>query len=159
MKIIETAALNFIGQPFPDSMMDKQRTFTKINSQMEDDIVFKDFLKTAGLMDQRASMVIFGPSNFMYWYGVIVNQKISAPKNLMQFELPSAEIAVEQTKGQLNSFDLPLNFVVPDFFTKIAIQGVKVFENPGDSETPYLLQKLDLANQKLQKIWYVKKSK
>ncbi len=77
----------------------------------------------------------------------------------MKYVLPKAEIAEEQETGALSNFNLPLNYIVPDFFGKLEKRGIKVFANPGDSETPYLIQDLDLDNKKLTKIWYLKASK
>ena len=101
-------------------------------------------------------MVVFGPENFMYWYGVVTDKEVNVPTGLMKFALPKAEIAEEEESGEQPIFNLPLNVIVPQFFKKLTDEGVEVFENPGDSETPYLLQDLDLKQKKLKQIWYIK---
>lgn len=147
----------FVGRPFPDSMMDGQKTFTESNAQIENDQVFQKFLKDNNLENKRSSMVVFGPENFMYWYGVLVDpdKAQDLPAGLMKFDLPAAEVASVESDGAINAFDVPLNFVIPTFFKKLADKGIELYENPGDSNTPYLVQDLDLANNQLVQSWYL----
>ncbi|WP_251717433.1 GyrI-like domain-containing protein [Lactobacillus agrestimuris] len=159
MKKENLKELTFVGRPFVETMMDDQKTFTQANAQMENDEVFKKFLKDNQLENQRASMVIFGPENFMYWYGVTVEGNVEVPAGLMKFALPAAEVAKDDANGQINAFDVPLNFVLPKFFEKVSEAGFEVYENPGDSETPYFVQNLDLDTKKLAQMWYLKASK
>lgn len=35
--------VTFVGRPFPDSLIDEQKTFTQANMQMESDPVFQNF--------------------------------------------------------------------------------------------------------------------
>lgn len=53
--------VTFVGRPFPDSLIDEQKTFTQANMQMESDPVFQKFLKDNNLENNRANMVVFGP--------------------------------------------------------------------------------------------------
>lgn len=148
----------FIGRPFPDRMMDEHRTFTKANSQMEADRDFQDFLKENNLERKRSIMIVFGPENFMYWYGVLVKDDVdNIPKTMMKYKLPAAQVAELENSGSLNNFNLPLNFVVPDVFKKLADAGIEIYENPGDSNTPYLIQDVNLDSKSLKQIWYVEK--
>ena len=156
MAVKQINELTFIGSTFTDTMMDGQKTFTQTNMEMENDETFKKFLADNDLTDKRTSMVVFGPENFMYWYGVVTDKEVNVPTGLMKFALPKAEIAEEEESGEQPIFNLPLNVIVPQFFKKLTDEGVEVFENPGDSETPYLLQDLDLKQKKLKQIWYIK---
>lgn len=149
--------LTFVGRPFMASIMDDQKTFTPSNSKMEQDPVFQAFLKQEGLENQRATMVEFAPESFMYWYGIVSENEIKVPKGLMKFDLPAGEIAQEEEKGQLSLFNLPINFQVQSFFEKLINEGIKVYQNPGDSNTPYFVQKLTIDKQKIEQFWYLGK--
>lgn len=155
-KIIEPLML--VGRPFPPSMMNDNKSFQNVNAQMEADKDFQKFLKDNNLTDERATMVEFAPESYMYWYGVLAPKDTQVPKSLMKFDLPKAQIAQEEGTGMPNFFDLPLNFLVQDFFKKIMKRGIKVFQNPGDSNTPYLVQTLNLKTKKLTQFWYLKVS-
>ena len=152
--------VTFVGRPFPDSLIDEQKTFTQANMQMESDPVFQKFLKDNNLENNRANMVVFGPENFMYWYGVLAPNVENIPSGLMKFELPKAEVAQEESDNQsLSSFSMPLNATIQAFLKKLIENGVKVYENVGDSDTPYVVQDLDLDNKKLTQTLYLKVSK
>lgn len=149
----------FVGLPFPDSMMDAQKSFSESNKQVEENEAFKKFLADNDLENKRTAMIVFGPENFMYWYGVITDGNSDVPKGLMKFELPKAEVA-EEISENTNPvfFDLPLNSILPEFIQKVAQSGVKVYENIGDSPLPYIVEDLDLENKKLTQTLYVKAS-
>lgn len=152
--------VTFVGRPFPDSLIDEQKTFAQANMQMESDPVFQKFLKDNSLENNRANMVVFGPENFMYWYGVLAPNVENIPSGLMKFELPKAEVAQEESDNQsLSSFSMPLNATIQAFLKKLIENGVKVYENVGDSDTPYVVQDLDLDNKKLTQTLYLKASK
>lgn len=152
--------VTFVGRPFPDSLIDEQKTFAQANMQMESDPVFQKFLKDNNLENNRANMVVFGPENFMYWYGVLAPNVENIPSGLMKFELPKAEVAQEESDNQsLSSFSMPLNATIQAFLKKLIENGVKVYENVGDSDTPYVVQDLDLDNKKLTQTLYLKASK
>lgn len=151
----KVASLTFIGRPFPNSMMDEHRSFNKTNMQMENDEEFRDFLTKNGFENNRSTMIAFGPENFMYWYGVLTDKEVAVPKGMMKYVLPEGEIAVEESAGDLSNFSLPQNYIVPTFFDKLEKEGIKVYENPGDSDTPFFVQDLDLKNKKLRQIWYL----
>lgn len=149
----------FVGTPFPDSMMDAQKSFSESNKMVEENDTFKQFLKENDLENKRTAMVVFGPENFMYWYGVITDGDIEVPKGLMKFELPKAEVAEEVIENSNPVFfDLPLNSVLPEFIKKVAESGVEVYENMGDSPVPYIVEDMDLDNKKLTQTLYVKVS-
>lgn len=151
--------VTFVGRPFPDSLIDEQKTFTQANMQMESDPVFQKFLKDNNLENNRANMVVFGPENFMYWYGVLAPNVENIPSGLMKFELPKAEVAQEESDNQsLSAFSMPLNATIQAFLKKLIENGVKVYENVGDSDTPYVVQDLDLDNKKLTQTLYLKAS-
>lgn len=151
--------VTFVGRPFPDSLIDEQKTFTQANMQMESDPVFKKFLKDNNLENNRANMVVFGPENFMYWYGVLAPNVENIPSGLMKFELPKAEVAQEESDNQsLSAFSMPLNATIQALLKKLIENGVKVYENVGDSDTPYVVQDLDLDNKKLTQTLYLKAS-
>ncbi|GFZ26233.1 hypothetical protein [Lactobacillus corticis] len=152
-------ALTLIGRPFPDSAIDAGRTFTQANSQMEQDEVFQKFLADNNLADQRASLVVFGPENFMYWYGVCVPRgQVTKPAGLMSFDLPKAEVASVASTQTMAFFSLPLNQVIPEFLEKAAEMGAKIYQNLGDSDTPYVLQRLNQAEKKLTQTVYLQVS-
>lgn len=151
--------VTFVGRPFPDSLIDEQKTFTQANMQMESDPVFQKFLKDNNLENNRANMVVFGPENFMYWYGVLAPNVENIPSGLMKFELPKAEVAQEESDNQsLSAFSMPLNATIQAFLKKLIENGVKVYENIGDSDAPYVVQDLDLGNKKLTQTLYLKAS-
>ena len=104
-------------------------------------------------------MVVFGPENFMYWYGVLAPNVENIPGGLMKFELPKAKVAQEESDNQsLSAFSMPLNATIQAFLKKLIENGVKVYENIGDSDTPYVVQDLDLGNKKLTQTLYLKAS-
>ena len=151
--------VTFVGRPFPDSLIDEQKTFTQANMQMESDPVFQKFLKDNNLENNRANMVVFGPENFMYWYGVLAPNVENIPGGLMKFELQKAKVAQEESDNQsLSAFSMPLNATIQAFLKKLIENGVKVYENIGDSDTPYVVQDLDLGNKKLTQTLYLKAS-
>ncbi|BDR60205.1 hypothetical protein [Lactobacillus xylocopicola] len=153
-KLLEKA--NFIGRPFADQLMDEQKTFTRCNLELEQDPVFQQFLADHHLETKRSSMVVFGLENFMYWYGVLVSDEVKCPQGLMRFALPPAEVAlVESDAAGLASLNQPLNQVLPAFLAKISSNGIQVYENPGDSQTPYIVQDLNLATKKLAQMLYL----
>lgn len=154
MPKIKIASLTMVGRPFTPAMMDDNKSFGKVNAQMENDAVFQQFLKQHHLTDQRACLVEFAPDTFMYWYGVILPQTVKTPHGLMKYVLPKAEVEQETSTGMANSFDLPLNFLVQDFFKKVVKTGLKVYQNPGYSKNPFLLQELILSKKKLTQTWY-----
>ena len=151
----EIESLTFIGRPFPYTMMDDQKTFGKVNMQMENDEDFQKFLQENGFEKQRSSMFVFGPESFMYWYGIVTNKDIETPKSMMKYVLPKGEIAEEESDAQLNYFSLPAHYLVETFFKKLMKENISVFQNPGDSDTPYLVQDLNLDSKKLKQFWYL----
>ncbi len=151
-------SLTFIGRPFPPNMMSDNKSFQGVNAKMEQDEVFKKFLSDNHLEDKRTTMIQFGPDNYMYWYGVLAKVDTPVPKGLMKFTLPKAQVVQEESTAMINTFDLPINFLVQDFFKKVIKEGIKVYQNPGDSDTPYLVQDLNLKTKKLTQTWYLKVS-
>ena len=124
----------FVGRPFPDAMMDEQKSFTEVNQQMENDEVFQKFLADNNLENKRTV-------------------------GLMKFELPKAEVAeIEQENQNLVFFNLPLNGTMPEFIHKIVSEGIEVYQNIGDSETPYVTWDLDMDTKKLTQDLYLKVS-
>ena len=151
--------VTFFGRPFPDQLMDEQKTFTESNIAMEQDQTFLDFIAQNNLNNTRSSLVVFGPENFMYWYGVIAPNEIEVPRGLMKFVLPEAQVAVEEKDNQnISFFSQPLNIVISQFLATVADTGIKIYQNPGDSLTPYVLQNLDLKTKKLTQELYLEDS-
>lgn len=150
----EIKQMTFVGKVFAPSMMDAQRTYIEANSEVEADEGFKQFLAGKQLENKRASMVVFGPESFMYWYGVLIKGEVESPAGLMKYQLPAAEVAEDTIDGQISNFSMPLNFVIPEVMKKVGDSGMQVYENPGDSEVPYFVQALDLDTKKLTQIWY-----
>ena len=151
--------VTFVGRPFPDQLMDEQKTFTESNMAMEQDTVFQDFITKNNLTNTRSNMVVFGPENFMYWYGVIAPNEIEVPRGLMKFVLPETQVAVEEKDNQnISFFSQPLNVVISQFLATVADTGIKIYQNPGDSLTPYILQNLDLKTKKLTQELYLEDS-
>lgn len=150
--------ITFVGRPFSDQMIDEQKTYNNCNIELEQDQQFQHFL-TDNELTNRSSMVVFGPENFMYWYGVLTSEVTELPQGLMKFTLPKAQVAVEEQKQQNQSFFAqPLNMVIPQFLQTVREQGIQTYENPGDSLTPYFVQKLDLETKKLTQMLYLEVS-
>ena len=148
--------VTFVGRPFPDQLMDEQKSFTESNMAMEQDQTFLNFIAQNNLNNTRSSLVVFGPENFMYWYGVIAPNEIEVPRGLMKFVLPEAQVAVEEKDNQnISFFSQPLNIVISQFLATVADTGIKIYQNPGDSLTPYVLQNLDLKTKKLTQELYL----
>ncbi len=150
--------ITFVGRPFSDQMIDEQKTYNNCNIELEQDQQFQQFL-TNNELTNRSSMVVFGPENFMYWYGVLTSEVTELPQGLMKFTLPKAQVAVEEREQQNQSFFAqPLNMVIPQFLQTVREQGIQTYENPGDSLTPYFVQKLDLETKKLTQMLYLEVS-
>lgn len=150
--------ITFVGRPFSDQMIDEQKTYNNCNIELEQDQQFQQFL-TDNELTNRSSMVVFGPENFMYWYGVLTLEVTELPQGLMKFTLPKAQVAVEEREQQNQSFFAqPLNMVIPQFLQTVREQGIQTYENPGDSLTPYFVQKLDLETKKLTQMLYLEVS-
>ena len=151
--------VTFVGRPFPDQLMDEQKTFTESNMTMEQDQTFLNFIAQNNLNNTRSSLVVFGPENFMYWYGVIAPNEIEVPRGLMKFVLPETQVAVEEKDNQnISFFSQPLNIVISQFLATVADTGIKIYQNPGDSLTPYVLQTLNLKTKKLTQELYLEDS-
>lgn len=152
--------VTFVGRPFTDHMIDEQKSFNACNIKVEQDSIFQQFLQENNLTNSRSSMVVFGPDNFMYWYGVNVANRVKVPQSLMKFELPKAEVAVEEKKNQnVSFFGQPLNLAVSEFLQKVRAKGIPTYENLGDSMTPYIVQDLNLATKELTQMLYLEVSK
>lgn len=150
--------ITFVGRPFSDQMIDEQKTYNNCNIELEQDQQFQQFL-TDNELTNRSSMVVFGPENFMYWYGVLTSEVTELPQGLMKFTLPKAQVAVEEREQQNQSFFAqPLNMVIPQFLQTVREQGIQTYENPGDSLTPYFVENLDLETKKLTQMLYLEVS-
>lgn len=147
----------FIGKIFMPNMMDEQKAFTSSNIEMENDEEFKNFLKDNQLEDKRSIMFVFGPENFMYWYGVIVDgdTEVEVPSSFMKYDLPEGKVVEEKEKGALASFNVPASFLVQPFFEKVISEKIPVYENPGDSPKPYLVEDLNLNKGEITSTWYL----
>ena len=151
--------VTFVGRPFPDQVMDEQKTFNQANMEMEQNKVFQDFISKNNLKNTRSSLVVFGPENFMYWYGVVASNETAVPKGLMKFVLPKTQVAVEEKDNQnISFFSQPLNVIISQFLAAVAYEGIKIYQNPGDSLTPYVLQNLNLDTKKLTQELYLEDS-
>ena len=151
--------VTFVGRPFPDQLMDEQKTFNESNMEMEQNPVFQDFIAKNDLTNTRSNMVVFGPENFMYWYGVIAPNEIEVPRGLMKFVLPETQVAVEEKDNQnISFFSQPLNMVISQFLAAVADEGIKIYQNPGDSLTPYIVQTLNFDTKKLTQELYLEDS-
>ena len=151
--------VTFVGRPFPDQLMDEQKTFNESNMEMEQNQVFQDFIAKNDLTNTRSNMVVFGPENFMYWYGVIAPNEIEVPKGLMKFVLPEAQVAITEKDNQnISFFSQPLNMIISQFLAAVADEGIKIYQNPGDSLTPYVVQTLNFATKKLTQELYLEDS-
>ncbi|MGN1272108.1 MAG: hypothetical protein ACI4T3_03110 [Lactobacillus sp.] len=149
----------FVGRPFPASLMNAQKSFMEANQQMENDETFQKFLADNNLENKRTALIVSGPDSFMYWYGVLADTD-KVPTGLMKFELPKAEVAEEEQENQnLVFFNLPLTSTVSSFVKKVVDSGIEVYQNLGDSDTPYMVWDLDMDTKKLTQDLYLKASK
>ena len=151
--------ITFVGRPFPDQVMDEQKTFNQANMEMEQNQAFQDFISKNNLKNTRSSLIVFGPENFMYWYGVVAPNDVEVPQGLMKFVLPETQVAIEEKTDQnISFFSQPLNMVISQFLAAVAHEGIKIYQNPGDSLTPYVLQNLNLDTKKLTQELYLEDS-
>lgn len=149
----------FYGRPFPSSQIDQTRSYAAVNQAMEADPTFTKFLTENNLQNQRCSLIEFAVDNFMYWYGVLCPaSQVVNYQGLLKFELPTAQVAVQETTGDLASLNLPINVTIPQFLAQVDKAGIKYYENLGESETPYVLQAVDLSAKKLTQELYLKAS-
>lgn len=156
MKKEKYSAHNFIGKVFMPNQIDENKTYTAAIQEMENDPVFQKFIKDNGCENERASLVVFGPENFMFWYGILADDKQMPVAGLNKFELPASEIAeIDTPDSNLAFFSQPLNFVIPTFLDKLSKDGITMYENLGDSEKPYVLAKLNLETKELAQILYL----
>lgn len=156
MKKEKYSAHNFIGKVFMPNQIDENKTYTIAIQEMENDPVFQKFIKDNGYENERASLVVFGPENFMFWYGILADDKQMSVAGLNKFELPASEIAeIDTPYSNLAFFSQPLNFVIPTFLDKLSKDGITMYENLGDSEKPYVLAKLNLETKELAQILYL----
>ncbi|GHV98493.1 hypothetical protein lacNasYZ03_11050 [Lactobacillus nasalidis] len=150
----EINELTFIGKAFPDRMMDANGTFAASNQELEEDPAFQKFVQEAGVGNQRASLIVFGPENFMYWYGVLAPQA-SAPAGLLKFALPQARVFQKEETANAAYFDLPLNFELPRFLDEAGDLGSDFQLRLEENSNPYILRQLDLDSKKLTKSLYL----
>lgn len=150
--------LYFYGRPFPASLIDQNRSFAEQNMMMENDEEFTSFLKENNLENNRASLVVFNPDSFMYWYGAISEHELTKNHGMLKMNLPKSEVAIKETNGDLANLSTPLNSSIPSFLKEVTAEGIKVYENLGDSPLPYVLQKVDLDTKKLPQVLYLKVS-
>ena len=121
MKKEKYSAHNFIGKVFMPNQIDENKTYTAAIQEMENDPVFQKFIKDNGYENERASLVVFGPENFMFWYGILADDKQMPVAGLNKFELPASEIAeINTPDSNLAFFSQPLNFVIPTFLDKLS---------------------------------------
>lgn len=149
--------MNFIGKVFLPAQIDKNKSYAQQVQETENDPIFKKFLEKNGFTNQRASLIVFAPETFMFWYGIVTEKKIKQlPKQLNHFMLPAGEGAEIDTENMnIGFFSQPLNFVIPTFLDKLAQSDVVFHENPGDSKYPYLLSTLNLSTKQLAQTMYL----
>ena len=156
MKKEKYSAHNFIGKVFMPNQIDENKTYTIAIQEMENDPVFQKFIKDNGYENERASLVVFGPENFMFWYGILADDKQMPVAGLNKFELPASEIAeIDTPDSNLEIFSQPINFVIPTFLDKLSKDVITMYENLGDREKPYVLAKLNLETKELAQILYL----
>ena len=157
MKKEKLGAMNFIGKVFLPAQIDKNKSYAQQVQETENDPNFKKFLEKNGFTNQRASLIVFAPETFMFWYGVVTEKNIKQlPKQLNHFVLPSCEVAeIDTDNMNMGFFSQPLNFVIPTFLDKLAQTDVVFHENPGDSKYPYFLNTLNLSTKKLAQMLYL----
>lgn len=153
-KDIEEVTL--IGRAFPDSLMDNSGTFAGCNQSLEEDEAFQNFIKENHLESSRASLLAFGPENFMYWYGVLVPGKHDAVKGLLKFNLPASEVFESESNENVAYFDMPLPIEIPHFLDEADKEGIEYDRNLGNSDMPFILRSMNMETKKLTKILYLK---
>lgn len=159
MKKENISAKNVIGKIFMPSQIDERRTFTASVQETENDPKFKKFIEKNGYTNDRAGLIVFGEGTFMFVYGVLTDANVAAPTGLSRYQLPAAEVAQVETDGMgLIYFSQPVNITVPTFLDKLTKENVTIYENMGDSETPYILSDLNLSTKKLTQTYYIRAS-
>lgn len=83
--------LFFYGRPFPASLIDQNRSFSEQNMMMENDEEFANFLKENNLENNRASLVVFNPDSFMYWYGAVSDHELTKSHGMLKMNLPKVK--------------------------------------------------------------------
>lgn len=150
--------VTFVGRPFPSSASDEQRSFAAAVQQMESDPTFQKFVTDNDLGKQRANLLVFGVEDFMFWYGVVLDHEVEVPSGLLKYGLPKAKVAEEElVDSNADIFSLPINTTIKEFLSKLDKEGIKYYQNLGDSDTPYILQVFD-GNKKLTQTMYLQVS-
>src|SRR5699024_12847627 len=99
------------------NQIDENKTYTIAIQEMENDPVFQKFIKDNGYENERASLVVFGPENFMFWYGILADDKQMPVAGLNKFELPASEIEdIDKPASNSALFSTPLKYVITYYF-------------------------------------------
>lgn len=150
MKIarVDLPSLQFIGRVFTDRQMASARSFQTANVNSEQDPNLQALVKKLG-SQERANLIVFGPENFTYWYGILTRQRLPKQPGLLTYDLPAAQVAQTTAAGNLASFSLPLNHTLPLFLDQVRAAGINLPANFGDSNTPFILRTVDLQAKKI----------
>lgn len=144
---LTVAATNFIGRVFNDRQMDASRSFRAVNAACEKDAGLQRLFQQ--VPGQRVNLLVYGPEDFTYWYGVLTKQALPKQPGILTYQLPPAKVAETAAAGDLSSFDLPLNYVLPKLLADIRAAGLQLPTNFGDSNTPFIVRQLDLQAKKI----------
>lgn len=159
MKKRNILAKNVVGKIFMPTQIDERRTFTASIQEAENDPKFKKFIEKNGYTNDRAALVVFGEESFMFVYGVLTDANVAAPTGLTRYQLPAAEVAqIETDDIGLVYFSQPVNVTIPAFLDKLSQEKLPIYENMGDSETPFILSDLNLSTKKLTQTYYIRAS-
>lgn len=150
MKIaqVELPSLHFVGRVFTGRQMTSARSFQTANLASEQDPHLQALVEKLG-SQERANLIVFGPDNFAYWYGILTKGKLPKQPGLLAYDLPPAQAAQTTRAGNLAAFSLPLNQVLPLFLDQVRAAGIRVAANLGNSETPFVLRTIDLREKKI----------
>ena len=76
----------------------------------------KSLSKTMGMKMNEQAWWYLDQKTFMFWYGILADDKQMPVAGLNKFELPASEIAeINTPDSNLAFFSQPLNFVIPTF--------------------------------------------
>lgn len=152
MKTVFTAS-NFVGKPFSDQEMAADTSFKQQIMTMEADPNWQQVVKATGQENQRAALLVFGLDNFMFWYGL---NDIPKQEQFLTYRLPQAQVASLTIPGKLPTLMGPLKLLLPTFLSKLGQEKIPIYENLGDSPTPYILLQADLEKETITESLYLK---
>ena len=131
--------LYFVGRPYQPNTMDENGSYQMAYQEMLTDPSFQEFQAEHAAADNLASLIVFGPENYLYWQGMILTADVEVPKGLFKYQLPESKVAEIIKPGNVSIFSQPLNFTVPVLLEDAKKAGIELPANLGLGQNPYVL--------------------